>query len=171
MEYCQLYNGLGELGFYGLNLEQSSVGGTKRILYLFFLLLQPMNVPYAWTLFVFAVLSSIFQRSKQKSSGQLLNFLSSLTEEEVMNLFLMVFLIPSGKLVKLVVQACLYIWAAMHVCVLADEQLQSNPGTVGLSALKPAIDWVNLSRVEVNLFKNKIEIGLALCTLPLVFAG
>ena len=59
----------------------------------------------------------------------------------------------------------------MHVCVLAEEQLQSNPGTLGLSALKPAIEWVNLSRVEVNLLKNRIEIGLAVCTLPLVFLG
>lgn len=88
-----------------------------------------------------------------------------------MNLFLMVFLVPSGKMVKLVVQICMYIWAFMHVCILADEQLVSNPDTPGLSILQPLIEYVNLSRIELNMIKNKIEIGIALLVFPLVFTG
>ena len=73
MEYCQLYHSLGELGFGTLRLGESS--GTKRMLYLFFLLLQPMNVPYAWSLFVAAVFSSVAQKTKSERNNRIVNFL------------------------------------------------------------------------------------------------
>lgn len=80
----------------------------------------------------------------------------------------MIFLIPCGAVIRFVVYFCLGIWALMHACLLAESQLLINPDTIGLSSMVPAIQYINLSRVEMALLKNKIEIVLAFLSIPLV---
>lgn len=170
MLFCQLFNSLGELGFSVIDEKENSSGEMKRMLYLLWLMLQPMNVPYAWSLFAFAVLQSLLMpNTRNRQSSRVMQIVANFSDEEFMNLFFMAFLIPSGRIIKLLINLCLAIWALMHVCVMADSQLKSNPNTLGLSALKGAIDYVNLRRIEFSLIKNKIEVFLALIALPSVF--
>ena len=49
--------------------------------------------------------------------------LASLGEEEVLNLFLMVFLLPSGLLVRAILYFMMGIWALLHVATMCDNQL------------------------------------------------
>lgn len=131
-----------------------------------------MNVPYAWSLYILAVGQSLFGSNPNKNkpqSSRTMQLLANFSDEEFMNVFFMVFLIPSGRYLKMAIQLCLCIWAVMHVCAMAGNQLKANPGTIGLSALKRPIEWVNLSKVEVSMVKSKIEIGIALIAIPAVF--
>ena len=86
-----------------------------------------------------------------------------------MNLFLMVFLIPSGSYLKLMVYLCLQIWAVLHVSIIAEAQLRENPQTMGLTAIEPIIKWINLSKVEVATIKNQLEIFLGLFSIIGIF--
>lgn len=142
------------------------------MLYLMWILLQPMNVPYAWSLYFFAILISLFFKAsvpvKTGTLNKTISFLAGFAEEECMNLFLMVFLVPGSRLVKTCVHFCLGIWALMHVCVMAEDQLEQNPETIGLSALQEYIEWVNHSRVEMAIFKCKCEILVAVFSIPFV---
>ena len=44
-------------------------------------------------------------------------------EEESMNLSLVIFLTPSGPLMRVMVNICLMLWALQHVNILAFNQL------------------------------------------------
>lgn len=98
MLYCTLYTALGEIGFPQLQSSGNPINNSKRILYLMFLVFQPMNVPYSWSLFFFAAVLSLLQKSGiiKEETKISKNLLSCISEEECLNLFLMVFLIPSG---------------------------------------------------------------------------
>lgn len=165
---------MGELGFPTLtNEEQSSVLNTKRMIYCLYLLFLPMNIPYCWSLFLLAATLSFLERNNiiGNSPGLATGMLGSFVEEECMNIFLMVFLIPSGWMLKIVIHVCLCIWALVHVSMLADCQLRSDPNTIGLSALKPIIDYIVHSKVEFITLKNQIEILIGLSCAPLVLIG
>ena len=172
MAYCQLYSSLGEVGFPQLQEVSSALTNTKRIFYFLFLILEPMAVPYSWSLFLMAAIMSVASRfidpQNKKSGGTLI---TTLTEEESINIFLMVFMIPSGWILKSLIKLALSIWALIHVCVLAEQVLLDNPDTIGLASLHPAIEWVNLSRVELAIMKNKLEIFIGLVCTPAVFTG
>ena len=75
-------------------------------MYLLYVLLQPMNVPYAWSLFFIAAFMSFLERNQFIGDGPQVNnvgVLQSFVEEECMNMFLMVFLIPSGVLMRSII--------------------------------------------------------------------
>ena len=54
--YCQFYNALGALG-YAKDID-SVFTDTKQYMYLLYLMLYPMNVPYSWSLFFIAAMIS-----------------------------------------------------------------------------------------------------------------
>lgn len=88
-----------------------------------------------------------------------------------MNLFLMVFLVPSGYTMRLIVHLSLSIWALIHVCDRSKRALEANPNAVGLSALAPLINYVYVSKFELLLIKNFIEVFIGLLCPFCVFAG
>lgn len=88
-----------------------------------------------------------------------------------MNLFLMVFLVPSGYLMRLVIHACLSIWALIHVCDMFQRTLEANPNALGISALKPIINYVYVSKFELLVVKNIIEVFIGIASPFGVFFG
>ena len=94
----------------------------KRTIYLLFLILKPMNIPWSGSLFFLGALISLFQRNGYLGDKANLGvgFLQSFIEEECMNIFLMVFLLPSGFLMRFVIYISLTIWALLHVTMLAE---------------------------------------------------
>lgn len=58
-KYCTLYNALGELGFPTLLEDQSNVMSMKRTMYLMFVLLKPMNIPWSGGLFFLGAVISL----------------------------------------------------------------------------------------------------------------
>ena len=135
--YCQLYNALGELGFPTLLDDSGTVTTIKRLMYLLFLILKPMNIPWSGCLFFLGALLSLLQRNGYIGDKPNLGvgFLQSFIEEECMNIFLMVFLLPAGAFMRFVIWSSLSIWALLHVVMLAEAQLESDPNTIGLASL------------------------------------
>ena len=93
----------------------------------------------------------------------------SIMEEELINIFLMVFLIPSGPFVKIAIHSSLYIWATMHVSELFKSILENNPNALGISALAGIIDYIIVSKVELAMLKNTIELTIGMICVPMVF--
>ena len=81
----------------------------------------------------------------------------------------MVFILPSGILVRAFINFTMGIWALIHVATMCDAQLQSNPSTIGLTVFKPMIECIMLSKVEIHQLKCKLEIFLLLISVPAVF--
>jgi hypothetical protein len=102
-------------------------------------------------------------------NGSAFNLMHSVMEEELVNIFLMVFLIPSGYIMKIGIHSVLSIWAIMHVSELFNSMLDKNPNYLGVSALKPVIDYVLITKVELALLKNSIEMMLGIICVPMVF--
>lgn len=102
-------------------------------------------------------------------NGSSFNVMHSMMEEELINVFFLIFLIPSGYIIKMGIHSCLSIWAVMHVSELFKSILDKNPNIIGLSALKPLNDYILVSKVELALFKNSIEMTLGLICIPMVF--
>ena len=62
-EYCQYFNALGVIGYQPPSTETNLITETKQYMYLFYLMLYPMNVPYSWSLFFIAAMISFAQRN------------------------------------------------------------------------------------------------------------
>ena len=90
-------------------------------------------------------------------------------EEESMNISLVLFLAPSGPVMRIMINICLMMWALQHVNLLAYNQLQSNPDTIGLSILTPIVNYIHYNKVELNFIKNGYEIALGFIGVPFVF--
>ena len=148
---------------------------TKRFFYLLYLVLKPMGISYSSSLFFVAALISFLEKNQILSDGTSmpgsLNIVHSLLEEEILNIFLMVFLVPSGDLFKFMIHLSLYIWAVLHTAELCWEQLLRNPQTPGLSALHPVIEFIVISKVELTLLKNMIEVFIGSICVPCVFVA
>mmetsp|Transcript_15430 Transcript_15430/g.26105 ORF Transcript_15430/g.26105 Transcript_15430/m.26105 type:complete len:303 (+) Transcript_15430:248-1156(+) len=178
-KYCQYYNNLGSLSMLQFELEEGQstpILNTKRTMYLLYLLLWPMKIRYSWALFLLAAFLSFLERnnilsdvkqSQVKNKG--INIFHTLLEEETLNVFLMVFLIPSGSILRTLIHLSLSLWALMHVCEMLAAQLRANPDTPVISILKPQIDQVIVSKVEINKAKNHVELFVGVICLPLVF--
>lgn len=102
-------------------------------------------------------------------NGSSFNMMHSFMEEELINVFFMVFLIPSGYIIKTAINSCLSIWAIMHVSELFKSILDKNPNMIGISALKPLIDYILVSKVELAMLKNTIEMTMGVICIPMVF--
>ena len=83
----------------------------------------------------------------------------------------MVFLLPAGPVMRFIIYICLSIWALLHVAMLGESQLESDPNTIGLAVLAPAIEWIILSKVEVVMVKSFIETLIAIFCIPMTLAG
>lgn len=173
-QYCQYFNALGAIGYQVPSKDSSVFTETKQYMYLFYLMLYPMNVPYSWSLFFIAAAISFAQRNqwieKGKGGGGV-NIIHSFLEEECINLFLMVFLVPSGSGMRIIIHICLSIWALLHVCDMFERMLMSNPNTIGISALRPIIHYVYVSKFEFLMIKNIIEIFIGIICPFCVFGS
>lgn len=81
-----------------------------------------MNIPWSGSLFFIGATLSLLQRNGYVGDKPTLGvgFLQSFIEEECMNIFLMVFLLPAGALMKFAIYISLSIWATLHVTMLAE---------------------------------------------------
>jgi hypothetical protein len=166
-QYCQYYNALGSVGYTAPNSEPSALLETKQYLYLFYLTLYPMNVPYSWSLFLAAACISLVQKNQKRGASIFHSFI----EEECMNLFLMVFLVPSGYSMRMIIHFSLGIWALLHTCEMLHKVLENKPNAVGVSALAPVINYVHLSKFELLQIKNIVEVFIAVICPFGVFAA
>jgi hypothetical protein len=121
--YCKLFNGLGNLGFPQFVKDDNSISQFKGILYLFYLLVLPMNQQVSLLIFATAVLVSFLQRNRmigdEKTNG--ITYIQTILEEEVMNIFLSILTYLSGSTMKLLIHACLIPWSIIHVASHADQ--------------------------------------------------
>ena len=83
----------------------------------------------------------------------------------------MVFLIPAGQAMRVLIYIVLLIWSSVHVSMLAEAQLETDPNTVGLAPLAGVVDYVRLSKTEFILAKNYLEIFILFICFPMVFVG
>ena len=93
----------------------------------------------------------------------------SFMEEEAINLFLMFFLIPSGGIIRMGIHFCLSLWAIIHVSELFNSILKVNPNAIGVSAMRPLIEYVIVSKVEIAMLKNTIEVTIGAICIPMIF--
>ena len=63
------------------------------------------------------------------------------------------------------------LWAAVHVATLFQAQLESNPTTIGLAGLAPAVEWVIMSKIEIVLLKNMTELLIGILFVPMTLTG
>ena len=80
-----------------------------------------MNVKYSWLMFVIPQIITIFQKNNGASKIKYPSISISFLDEESMHLFLMVFLIPCGWVLRLLIHLCLASWALMNVVDMADD--------------------------------------------------
>lgn len=90
-------------------------------------------------------------------------------EEESLNMWLMFFLIPSGTLMKMTIHFSLSLWALLHVAELFNQILKTNPNAPLISATKPMVEYVIISKVEIALLKSTIELLIGVFCVPLIF--
>ena len=93
-------------------------------MYLLYLMRYAMQVPFTWTLFFIAAMISLAQRNQWIEKGKAkVNIIHAFLEEECINMFLTVFLIPSGNSMRILIHMCLSIWALIHVCDMFERTL------------------------------------------------
>lgn len=138
----------------------------RRLLHLMYFVLYPLSLPFSWSLMFVACFAAIMlPNPRQKNQNLILNFF----EEESMNICLVVFLAPSGPIMKMLLNACLMMWSVQHVSLLAYNQLEHDPETIGLSILTPIINFIMQHKVELNFVKNGLEIIIGFLSVPFVF--
>jgi len=82
-----------------------------------------MKVPYAWSLFVIPQIITILQKNNVVG-GEKRRYPSislSMLDEESMHCFFIIFLIPSGWILKLLMHICLALWALMNCVDMAYD--------------------------------------------------
>ena len=72
---------------------------------------------------------------------------------------------------RFIIYVSLSIWATLHVTMLAEAQLESDPNTIGLGSLASTIDWIVLSKVEIVFYKSYIELLIAIACVPACLLG
>ena len=143
-------------------------------MYLLYLILHPMNIKFTWALFLFAALLSTLERNNILSDAKLPHtaieqgVVNTLLEEECMNTFFMIFLVPSGKLLKLIIHIFLYLWAIMHVSDMALEQLERDPETPVIASFHRYFTAISYSKTEINQVRSYIEVLIGVLSVPLV---
>ncbi len=147
----------------------------KQTFYFLFLLALPLRIPYTPLVFLAACILSIFEK---KQAYQATNnvMLRIFTDEEPMNMALLLLILFSPFLVKMLIYACLMMWAFLMWCEWAYEMLEASkkPGgqpIYGLPAMLPVIEIGMIFRVEILKTKTYIEIFLALLSTYMLFIG
>jgi len=165
-QYCHFYNCLGIVGFEDTYDVPGQYLTFRRCLYLLYLVLYPLNIPFSWAFVLLASITSI-ALSNPRSTKQ--SLLMNLFEEESMNLCLVFFLGPSGRWMRVLVNICLSLWAIQHANMLAYRRLQHDPETIGLAALTPIIQTIHCHKVEMNVAKNALELLIGFLAAPSVY--
>ena len=101
--------------------------------------------------------------------GSTFSYFHSIMEEEALNIFLMFFLIPSGGFIRMGIHLSLSLWAMIHVAELYNSILKVNPNAIGVSAMRSLIEYVIVSKVEIAMLKNTIEITIGAICIPMIF--
>ena len=100
----------------------------KQTFYFMFLLAFPLNIPYTPLLFLIAAGCSVFEKGKiasNKSSGS--NLVARIfTDEEPMNLALLLLFLFSTSFVKFFLYLCLLIYAFLMWSEWAFEMLEDS---------------------------------------------
>ena len=112
-EYCALYSSFGRTDL------NSWARRYKQRFYLLFLLALPLNIPYTYLLFLVAAFLSLFEKRSAYQSGRLSigGLITRIfTDEEPMNLALLLMLLFASPLIRLLLVGCLMIWAFMMWC-------------------------------------------------------
>ena len=144
--------------------------------YFMFLLAFPLNIPYTPVLFLIAATCSIFEKGKM-ASGKSSNLVARIfTDEEPMNLALLLLFLFSTTFVKFFLYLCLLMFSFLMWSEWAFEMLEESrkPGgkqVYGLPALQPVIDFLLLFRVEITQLKSHIEVFLGFLSVVLLFTG
>lgn len=142
-----------------------------------FLLALPLRIPYTALIFVAAAVCSVFEKretyTKLPQAASLITRV--FTEEEPMNLALLLMLMFSTPFVRGILYLCLLIWAFLMWSEWGQEMLdqgrESGKTIYGLPAMKPVIDFGMLFRVELNQAKCHIEVALAFLSVYLILIG
>ena len=130
------------------NSESQIFLAAKRLAYLFYLLVLPLNLRYTWAIFLFGALLSLLDRAKIlrnprrevfKKGNKDIDFVNYFLDEELVNIFFLVFLLPSGTIFKFLINASLSLWALMHAADWADDLLIQDEDTIVLATLQPLI--------------------------------
>lgn len=137
-----------------------------------FLLALPLRIPYTPMFFVIAAIFSIFEKkSAYGGAGSLLARI--FTDEEPMNLALLLVMLFSGPIIKLLLYLCLLIWSFLMWCEwgqeLLDQSRENGTKIYGLPAMQPVIEFGMLFRVEFGLIKSHIEIFIGFLSVYLLF--
>ena len=160
---------MGESGF--TTKKENSVTMTKQMFYLLYLMMQPLGIPYAWSCFFMSAMITFLQRNNfiktpslyTSSKGKPITLMHSVLEEDTLNIFLMVFLIPSGHVMRSLIHASLSIWAMIHVVDMISKTMTSE------NILTPVLNYVQLSKIELNMYKSHIELLIGFFATPAVF--
>lgn len=149
----------------------------KQMFYFMFLLAFPLNIAYTPLLYLIAAICSIFEKSKTNSKVGGISVIARIfTDEEPMNLALLLLFLFSTPFVKFFLYMCLLIFAFLMWSEWAFEMLEESrkPGgnkVYGLPALQPVIDFLLLFRVEITQIKSHIEVFLGFLSIFLLFSG
>lgn len=142
-----------------------------------FLLAFPLNIAYTPLMFLIAAVCSVFEKTKgDKKFGGTSLVARIFTDEEPMNLALLLLFLFSTPLVKFFLYLCLISFAFLMWSEWAFEMLEESrkPGgkqVYGLPALQPVIDFLLLFRVEITLIKSHIEVFIGFLSILLVLTG
>lgn len=172
-EYCAMYSSFGKG-----EIVKSRARSLKQIFYFLFLLALPLRIPYTSLIFMTAAILSIFEKTTNTLSGPNTgNIMSRIfTNEEVLNLALILMLLFSPLGVKLLLYLCMALFAFMQWCDWACEMLEESkaPGAkpvYGLPALQPVIEFGMIFRVELTKGKSHLEVFIAFLSVYLIFIG
>ena len=100
---------------------------TKQIFYFMFLLAFPLNIPYTPLLFLIAALCSVFEKSKTNAKIGGLSVISRIfTDEEPMNLALLLLFLFSNPFVKFFLYLCLLTYSFLMWSEWAFEMLEES---------------------------------------------
>lgn len=118
--YCHFYNSLGIVGYEDNYQQPGQLVFERRLLYLVYMITYPLSMPFSWSLVLAAcVISIILPNPRQKNQNMVMNIF----EEESMNISLIIFMAPSGPIMRVLINICLMMWAMQHVTLLAFNQL------------------------------------------------
>lgn len=168
LEYCTMHN-----SFRNIN-RKSGARRMKQIFYFLFLLALPLRIPFTPLLFLAAAIFSVFEKKSLFGTGLSESLITrAFTDEEPMNMALLLMFLFSSPWVQGVLYACLLIWAFLMWCEWGQEMLDDSGTTYiyGLPAMKPVIEFGIIFRVELAKVKSHFEVVLAFASIYMVFAG
>ena len=130
-EYCAMYSQSFGKMYQSQRCAKEGSGqvarSIKQTFYFMFLLAFPLNIPYTPLLFLIAALCSVFERGKVAGKNVGTNLVARIfTDEEPMNLALLLLFLFSTTFVKFFLYLCLLIFAFIMWSEWAFEMLEES---------------------------------------------